>query len=194
MKNLKNSLFSVAIILAISGCSSNSSKPYYSNDICYYPETDVSAPDWICNDNSSSMQIYAVGIAEKSAAGESYMRDMALADARGKIAEQIKVRVSKMVKKYLGTTGKGSQETIDAVSSSTLKTITNEDLFYSRVVSSSHAPNGTLYVKAGIDQFHAQEQSKNVLNQSFENESSLWQEFKADKSFDKMANEILNQF
>ena len=90
------------------------------------------------------LELQAVGIAEHSAAGISYMKDLAAADARGKIAEQFKVRVDKMVKSYIGTTGVSDSETVDRAAESVLKTITSETLTGSKIYKSRTGPNKRL--------------------------------------------------
>ena len=136
------------------------------------------------------LDVQAVGISEKSKAGISFMKDMAAADARGRLAEQMKIRVQKMVKKYLGTTGVGDTETVDAAASSTLKTITNEELVGSKIYKTRTGPNGRLFVLLGLDPSSSQKIAEKAAKTSMKNDQALWQQFMAKKSFDEMAADI----
>lgn len=160
---------------------------------CVFPNTNMPAPGWVCDEPVESLAISAVGIAEPSQAGISYMKDMAAADARGRLAEQMKVQVQKMVKQYLGTTGVAKAETVDAAASSTLKTITNQTLVGSKIYKTRTGPNGKLYALAGIEQESVEKLVEASVKTSMRNDQALWQEFKAQKSFDEMAAGIAAQ-
>lgn len=161
---------------------------------CVFPDTNVGAPGWVCDEPVAGLDVQAVGISEKSAAGISFMKDIAAADARGRLAEQMKVQVQKMVKKYLGTTGRGDTETVDAAASSTLKTITKQNLVGSKIYKSRTGPKGRLFVLVGLDGNAAKRIAETALKTSMNNEQALWQEFKSKKSFDEMAADIANEF
>lgn len=160
---------------------------------CVFPNTNMPAPNWICDEPVEGLELQAVGIAEKSAAGISYMKDLAAADARGKIAEQFKVRVDKMVKSYIGTTGAADEETVDRVAESVLKTVTSETLVGSKVYKSRTGPGGRLFVLVGLDPKNVQKVAEQSALTSMNNESALWQQFKSQQSFDEMAKEIAKQ-
>lgn len=160
---------------------------------CSFPGTSTPAPGWICDEPVPGVEVSAVGIAEPSKAGMSYMKDMAAADARGRLAEQVQVQVQKMVKSYLGTTGVGSTETVDAAASSTIKTISNQSLSGSKIFKTRTGPNGELYALVGIDANEKQKIVEASVKTSMKNDQALWQEFKAKQSFDEMAAGIAQQ-
>lgn len=188
---------SAVSFVILSGCSSSDTKPESKAAQpvadCVFPNTDKPAPGWICEEPVAGIDFSAVGIAEPSQAGISYMRDMAVADGRGRLAEQMQVQVSKMVKKYLGTTGVGSTETVDAAASSTLRTVTSEKLVGSKIYKSRTGPNGRLFVLVGIDPKNAQKIVQDAVKTSMNNDKALWQQFKSKQSFDEMAKEISKQ-
>lgn len=157
---------------------------------CVFPETEIAAPGWICDEPVPGLDVQAVGIAERSKAGIGFMKDLASADARGRLAEQTKVRVQKMVKKYLGTTGVADTETVDAAASSTLKTITSTELVGSKIYKSRTGPNKRLYVLLGLDSRNAEKIVEKAAKTSMKNDQALWQKFMAKKSFDELAAEI----
>lgn len=156
---------------------------------CVFPNQ-TPAPGWICNEPVPGLDIQAVGIAEKSAAGYGYMKDMAKASALGELAEQFRVHVKKMVKQYIGTTGMGSTETVDAAASSTIKTITNKTVEGARVYKTRTGPEGRMYVLIGLDTNITKTLTEKAVKTSMKKESALWQEFMAQKSHAEMAAEI----
>jgi len=185
----------VSFLAFLGGCSSTKEKPKEpaSATTCVYPNSTVIAPDWVCDVPVKSLVLSAVGIAEPSKAGFSFMKDIAAADGRGRLAEQLQGEVKKMVKQYLGTTGKGDSETVDAAASSTLKTITHQTLVGSRVHQTRTGPNGRLYVLVGIDEAAKTQVVKAAVETSMRNDAALWQQFKAQQSFEEMAAEIAKQ-
>ena len=155
---MKKTTFTYAILasLLLTACSSNETKETDESLVqqvydCVFPSTNTPAPGWVCDEPVPGLNVSAVGVAELSSAGMSFMKDMAAADARGRLAEQMQIQVQKMIKQYLGTTGVGKTETVDAVASSTIKTITSQMLTGSKIYKSRTGPNGRLYVLVGID-------------------------------------------
>jgi len=112
---------------------------------------------------------------------------MAKAAALGHLAEQFKVKVAKMVKQYIGTTGMGDAQTVDAAASSTIKTISSKMLEGARMYRSRTGPEGRMYVMVGLDAEKTKALVKAAVKNSMKNEKALWQEFKAQKSHDEMA-------
>ncbi len=191
MNRITLGLTASALVIGLAACGGNNNvRQAELVPDCVFPDTNTPAPGWICDEPVPGLDVQSVGISEKSSAGISFMKDMAGADARGRLAEQMKVRVQKMVKRYLGTTGVGDDETIDAASSSTLKTITNETLVGSKIYKSRTGPNGRLFVLLGLDGSVAETIAKNAVKTSMNNEKALWQKFMAKKSYDEMAADI----
>ena len=188
MNRLITGLTTGVVALGMVACAGNAVNPMVAD--CVFPDTAIAAPGWVCDEPVPGLDVQAVGIAEKSSAGISFMKDMAAADARGRLAEQTKVRVSKMVKKYLGTTGVADTETVDAAASSTLKTIASQDLVGSKVYKSRTGPNGRLFVLLGLDAAAAERIVQKAAKTSMKNDQALWQQFMAQKSFDEMAADI----
>ena len=185
----------IAGSLVVSGCSSEPKKEASQAAVneCVFPGSDQAAPAWVCDAPVEGVAVSAVGIAEPSKAGISFMKDMAAADARGRLAEQLKVRVEKMVKRYLGSTGTTKAEVVDKVASSTTKTITDQTLIGSKVLKSVMGPNGRLYVLVGLDKASVAKITEQAVRTSMKHQSALWQQFKAKQSFDEMAKEIAQQ-
>lgn len=160
---------------------------------CYFPGTPTPAPGWICDEPVPGVEISAVGISEPSKAGLSFMRDRASADARGRLAEQVKVQAQKMVKNYMGTTGVNDTETVDAASSSTGRTIANQTLYGTKVYRSIQSPDGRYFVLMGVDKANAEKIIQQGVSTSMNNDQALWQKFQSKQSFDEMAAAIAQQ-
>ena len=179
-------------VITISGCQTTGGKieaPTIAAPECQWPGTQVAAPIWVCDGPIEGYSSYATG-SHKSAAGNSFMKQQAALKARVALANEIKVKVSGMIKNYLGTTGSGDAETIDQAASSTAKSITASTLVGSKIVRSQLSPTGEMFVVVGVDLQAQKEIVKNAVKTSLRNESALLQEFKSQKSHDEMAAAI----
>jgi len=104
----------ILLLLQAAACSQN----------CYFPDAmDQIAPDWICDANEST-DITAVGFAEHSAAGFSFMKQMAAANARQQLANKLNRQ--------------------------SLKPLSNTELINTQMLQSTTSPNGNLYVLIGF--------------------------------------------
>jgi hypothetical protein len=174
------------------GCASNEpAKPKaQAAPDCVWPATTQAAPAWTCDEPVEGVEVSAVGIYEKTAAGLQFQKDQATAAARVTLAQQMRVHVANMIKQYVETTGEGSAETVDKVNTSVSKLITNETLEGSRIYKSAVSPNGQMYVLVGFDAKVAARKTEQVLKTSMNNEKALWQQFKAKQSQDELAAAI----
>lgn len=158
---------------------------------CNFPDAPtVAAPAWVCDQPVTDYPVTAVGSSPKSDAGYDFMKDQAAASARVRLAQQMQVHVMNMVKQYVETTGTGDAETVDQVRTSVSKVITDQTLLGSRIIRNRTSPNGYLYVLVGIDQENAMYNSQKALRTSMGNDEALWQQFKAEKGFDELTEEI----
>lgn len=182
-------------VLGLAGCQSQPQQaaapapmPVYD---CVFPDApNTPAPGWICDEPVEGVEVSAVGSAQKSAAGHSHMKQMAATDARVQLAQRMKAHVQNMIKQYVETTGAGDTETVDRVMSSTTNQITDESIVGSRIYKTRTSPTGTLYVLLGLDNPKTMEAAQQALKTSMNNERALWQQFKAEKSHDELAEEI----
>ncbi len=180
------------MILALTGCSGSDDIKQAAPD-CVFPDSPfASAPAWVCDEPVAGIPVSAVGVAEKSAAGHSFMKSMAATDARVQLAQSMKVHVQNMIKQYAETTGAADTETVDKVNTSVTKQITDETLVGTKIYKTRSSPNGTLYVLLGMDTSIAATATQNALKTSMKNDSALWQQFKAEKGQDELASSIAN--
>lgn len=187
-------LLSSLLAIALSGCFGGSKavkpEPKAAAE-CVFPDTpDAAAPLWVCDAPVEGVAVSAVGSHMKSAAGVSFMKEQATADARVKLAQQMKTHVTNMVKRYAETTGQGATETVDMVNTSVSKLITAETIVGSRVFRSTTSPAGSVYVLVGLDPTVTKEATEKVLKTSMNNEQALWQQFKAKKGQEELAEAI----
>jgi uncharacterized protein YeaO (DUF488 family) len=175
----------------LTSCSSDEIKETAAD--CVFPDSpSTPAPGWICDEPVEGIGVSAIGVAEKSAAGHSFMKNMAATDARVQLAQQMKVHVQNMVKQYAETTGAADTETVDKVNTSVTKQITDETLVGTKIFKTRTSPNGTLYVLLGMDPSATAMATENALKTSMNNDRALWQQFKAQKGQDELAAAIAN--
>ncbi len=185
------SISTVAVALLLTACGSDEVKQAAPD--CVFPDTpSASAPGWICDEPVEGVEVSAVGVAEKSAAGYSFMKNMAATDARVQLAQSMKVRVQNMVKQYAETTGAADTETVDKVNTSVTKQITDESLIGTKIFKTRTSPKGALYVLLGMDASSAAQATQAALTTSMNNDNALWQQFKAQKGQDELASSIAN--
>lgn len=172
----------------LAGCAGDGDK---SAAECVFPDDPkVAAPGWICDEPVEGIKISAVGSAEKSGAGHDFMKEMAATSARVQLAQQMRVQVQNMVKQYAETTGAASAETVDKVNTSVTKQITNESLVGTKIYKTRTSPKGSLYVLVGLDEKNTIATAQKALRTSMGNDEALWQQFKAQKGYEELADEI----
>lgn len=179
--------------LTLAACGSKEEVKTAAPD-CVFPDApNTPAPGWICDEPVEGVEVSAVGVAEKSKAGHSFMKNMAATDARVQLAQAMKVHVQNLVKQYAETTGAADSETVDKVNTSVTKQITDETLVGTKIFKTRTSPNGTLYVLLGLDPNAARNATENALKTSMNNDRALWQQFKAQKGQDELAAAIAAQ-
>jgi hypothetical protein len=190
---VKNNLYVVGVALLTALLAACGGDVKQAAPDCVFPDApSTAAPGWICDEPVEGVEVAAVGTAEKSAAGHSFMKNMAATDARVQLAQRMKVHVQNMVKQYAETTGAASTETVDKVNTSVTKQITDQSLIGTKVFKTRVSPNGTLYVLLGMDGKSTATATQEALRTSMNNDAALWQQFKAQKGQDELASSIAN--
>lgn len=181
------SLTAGAVLLSACG-----SKPDFAD--CVFPDAPgTAAPGWVCDQPVEGFELTAVGSTAKSAAGHDYMKSMAATSARVQLAQTMQVEARNMIKQYIETSGEADKQTVDKVMTSVTKQITNQTLVGTRIIKTRMSPNGALYVLVGMDKASMLNASQNALKTSMQNDSALWQQFRADKNQQELAAEIIKQ-
>jgi len=126
MKKFKHTWLVIFLApIYISGCST-----------CVYPDSqETIAPDWVCSGHTEGIEHSAVGFAEKSAAGESFMKQLAASNARSALANKQSGNINDMVR--------GDDQ-------SSITQLTKEVLINAKVIKTTTSPTGRLYVLVGI--------------------------------------------
>jgi len=191
MRNIAYIFGSLFLAGLIVGCGSAPVKEEVAD--CVFPNSDMAAPGWICDEPVEGIAVSAVGSATKSDAGPAFMKQMAATDARVQLAQNMKVQVQNMIKQYVETTGAASKETVDRVNTSVTKQITDQSLSGTRILKSRSGPDGTLYVLVGLDESAAQQLTESAIKTSMNNDQAAWQQFRAQKGQDELAAAIAKQ-
>jgi hypothetical protein len=62
-----------------------------------------------------------------------------------------------------------------------------------KIFRSITAPDGTIFVLVGLDETALRKDTENAVKTSMNNDQAAWQQFKAQKGQDEMANDIAKQ-
>lgn len=182
-------LIITSLALAGVGCSSRGPVAE-STAMCTFPRSDKIAPEWVCDKPVKDLALYAIGTAEWSDAGVSFMRKDALAQARSELAQKLRTNVDDMFKFYTETTGVADSRTIDSVKTSLSRQVSRVSLEGTQIHHSVFAPDGTLYMLIGLDDNSARLAAKQIIRSSYNNDRALWQKLQAKKSFEELSEEI----
>ncbi|MDO8263062.1 MAG: LPP20 family lipoprotein [Gallionella sp.] len=159
-------LLSVTMVLsvdALGGTPTTTGKVIKAKK-CLFPKSRKRAPLWVCNAPVDGLAVTAVGSAAKSGAGISFMEQMAAADARVRLARNLReaLNLRGSVQKNLsgqqkiaGSANSANKDTADR-DSALITRITDESLQGTKVMKSAYGPDGTLYVLVGLDAASAQ--------------------------------------
>lgn len=178
-----------AVTLLLSSCGSNEVKEDVAD--CVFPDApDVAAPGWVCDEPVPGIAVSAVGVAEKSAAGHSFMKTMAVTAARAQLARNMRTEILDSVQQFAETTGAADSETVDKVNTSVTKQITNETLVGTKVYKTRTSPNGALYVLLGMDAENAAAATQNATKASMGNKQAEYQRFLADRAQDQLLLDV----
>lgn len=197
MNITKATLLASTMAITLAGCMGGDSNPIKTvvqsaaaPECAFHDAPGHAAPLWVCDAPVEGVSVQAIGSHEKSAAGMQFMKDQAAASARVTLAQQLRVKVTNMIKQYAETTGAGSSETVDKVNTSVSKLITAETISGSRIIRSTTSPKGMVYVLVGIDPITAKKATEDVLKTSMNNDRAMWQQFKAHKGQEELAAEV----
>lgn len=158
---------------------------------CTFDDGKTEAPEFFCTGVIGEFEITGRGSYPKSKAGMNFMVDQASLQAKTELASNIKAEVSKWVTNYLGTTGVGEQETVDAAASSTSESLTAETLVGSRIIRRIIGPEGEVYIWMAVDEKNLVASAQHAIRTSMKNDEAGWQQFLADKSHEEMAKKIV---
>jgi len=194
MKNKTMKYMAVLLISAFSmatmtGCSSAEVKPEpVVSGECIVEGVD--APKWVCGMGLKDKDMYReVGIAPTSSGGIGFTRKMALADARGNLAQKIKTDVKDKVEKYISSTGIGRSESIDKVATNVSKQVARVTMAGSDQIAFFQTDNN-VYVLVEMNKDSVIDSVKKAAESSFKDDDKLWQQYKSDTALQSLEKEF----
>jgi len=107
---------------------------------CVFPNSGKRAPNWVCDQNAKELAVTAVGYAAKSAAGISFMEQIAAADGRVKLARKL---------------NSAARKKSDDRDSAMQTSVTDASLQGAIILKRAYDPKGALYVLVGLDEHGA---------------------------------------
>ena len=128
---------------------------------CRFPKTRKTAPEWVCDQSKEHLALSAVGYSPKSKGGLEFMKDMATADARAKIVNQAFGRIRKRIAEQETAAGKSPA----AIDNAKIEKLAQATLEGSKIIKSTGAPRGALYVLVGMNEEDAQKLYDTVARQ-----------------------------
>jgi len=182
----KTIALAIVVAATLIGCGTEAPAPQKQETNTFAcKQENVLAPKWTCVPMVEGA--YAgVGIANKSAAGMSHMRRVALMNGRSDLAQQIETSVKDRMKGFTQTTGVGDTETVDSVTESVTKQLSQVVLQGSKAVDAWTAPSGALYLLVTVPEKQINDKAKDLVKSSLKNDNALWQQFQAKNAFDDL--------
>jgi len=165
------------ILLVFSGCSSTgsgSTEQRGSSDM----------PSWFLMPPTSEDALYGVGQAKKQ--NPSLAKSTATARARTEVSQAVNVKVSSMMKDFMSESGIGENAQAQEFSEAVTKQVTDNSLLGSVVKEAYVAKDGTVYI---LVEYNLNSVKQNALDAA-KKEEALYNEFKANQSFDDLENSI----
>lgn len=160
----------------------------YSNEL-------KGAPDWV-RTGGGNMEggNAAVGIAKIGAAGMSFAKDEALANARDELSRQLETRVSNLFKNFTQQIGVGDDQTVDKMASNVSKQVSKQAISGSHQKDMWISKTDTAYVLVVVNPDIIKNALKQSVQTSMQNEKAMWQQFQAKKGFEELEKEIDKEF
>lgn len=189
IKTLSSIALAGLVAATITGCGGAKPEPKQEEPDFRCKQENVLAPQWTCVPMAEGA--YAgVGIAQKSGAGMGFMRNIATANGRQDLAQQIQTQVKAKVEAFTRATGVGSNETVDSVATSVTKQVAKVDLSGSKAIDSWVAPSGALYLLVTVPEAAVNKEAKEAVKTSFKNDQALWQQFQSKQALEGLEKEF----
>lgn len=189
--NIVNLILLSVVFLLISSCSFT---PKKDDTQCVYADgSNRPAPDWVCNKGTHKKCLSAVAYADKSAAGKSFMKQMAENAARRKLSQHLETKINNMIKQYAKEEGLENHNNIKQVLRQTKKLISHESLKAAYVVQQRITPTGGMALMLMMDEKKTLKSCKEIIQSSIKKHPKLWQELQKKHAKDSLLEAILKQ-
>jgi len=185
----------IALVVAgFSACSEKKPEPKKNDAYKTFEckQENVLAPSWTCIPDVAGYYA-AIGVAEKSAAGISHMRRVALMNGRSALAQQIQTEVKDKMEGFTRATGNGSAETVDKVTTAVTKQVAKVSLKGSKAINMWQAPSGAIYMLVAVPNENVNKAVKDAVKtaaSSFKNDNALWQQFQSKQALEALEKEF----
>ena len=195
MKTILSLSVSALALVIFSGCGSEPKPEPIETQVAQNvtefgcKQENVPAPKWTCIPVVEN-HYAGVGIYQKSKAGMSHMRRNAIAYGRADLAQQIEAQVKDKVELFTRTTGNGTDETVDHVTTSVTKQLANVNLKNAKAADTWNAPSGALYMLVTVPESNVNKVVKEAITTSFKSDNALWQQFQSEKAMEALDNEF----
>ena len=200
MKKLITSV-SLAATLALSfgGCGAKEPAPQAEPQVAPAAQANPEfegAPAWVLMPEVEG-GLAAAGSAKMGAAGPSFAKTEATANARDELARQLNVKVKNMVTNFTQTTGVGDAQTVDKVVKNVSKQVAQVDLSGSKVSQVWLSKTNTMWVLVTLDPASMEALKKTMdaaVKTSYKNDQALYQQFLNKKGQEELDAEIEKTF
>jgi len=189
-KVLSMAVLSTALMFSLTGCSDKEPVPE-DNFQCRIEGT--LAPEWACGNSVGGVegQITSVGSAPISKLGQGYSRREAMANGRSSLAQQIQTLVKDKVDSFTRSTGVGTREVADKVSTQVSKQVAKVTLAGSKQIKFwQHPETKDVFVLMSASENGVNEEAKRRVKSSFKNDDALWQQFQAKNALESLDKEF----
>ena len=143
-------------------------------------------PSWFLMPPTSEYSLYGVGQAKKQ--NPILAKQIATARARTEISQAVNVKVASMLKVSIQESGVGENAQILEFSQSVTKQVTDNSLQGAVIKEAYAAKDGTIFI---LVEYSLDSVRKDIVNAA-KREKTLYNEFKAQQSFDELEKSLQN--
>jgi hypothetical protein len=174
----KSIILSIVFLIFIScaGTNSGSTEERSSKDV----------PSWFLERPTSDTSLYGVGQAKKQ--NPSLAKNVATARARTEISQSVNVKVSSMLKDFMQESGYGNNAQALEFSEAVTKQVSNNSLQGALIKEAYTSKDGTIFILVEYSLDLVKKEASNAAKR----EEALYNEFKANQSFDELEKSISN--
>lgn len=181
----------LAVLLVMSGCSDKEPKV---DDGFKCTIAGALAPEWACGNTVIEGEFTAVGSAPLSKLGQGFSRREAMANGRSNLAQQIETLVKDKVETFTRSTGVASAEVADKVSTQVSKQVAKVSLQGSKQIKYWQNPaTEEIFVLMSVSQNGVNQEIRNQVRSSFQNDDALWQQFQAKNALEALEQEFADR-
>jgi len=176
MKKLIITTLMLLILVACAGTGSGSTEERGSSD----------APSWFLMPPTAENALYGVGQAKKQ--NPSLAKQTATARARTEISQAVNVKVTSMLKDFMQESGVGDNAQALEFSEAVTKQVTDNSLEGAVIKEAYAAKDGTIFI---LVEYSLDSVRKDAVNAA-KREEALYNEFKAQQSFNELEKSLQN--